>query len=109
MSIHEIMHSKAPYPLARMYEIALLENDARLRVIKLVELYEYVLRYLGLVGLAEYHFLNLADEKVESARGYLGKPSLGHWLALVRKVDEALEKVGRGLLTPRPNASIVQG
>ena len=48
------IRTHTPYHLARLYEIASLESEPGLCVIGLIELYEHILRYLGLVGLSEY-------------------------------------------------------
>lgn len=109
MTHDETLRTRFPYTLAKEYETVLLENDARMRVMRLVELYEHALRHLSLIGLAEYLHLGLHDSTVESAREPLGRPSLGHWLALLRAVDTALTSSGKGLLTPPANFTFREG
>ncbi|MBN1814375.1 MAG: ATP-binding protein [Anaerolineae bacterium] len=82
--------TRYPQNLAKLYEAARLEGEPRLRVSKLVDLYEATVRHLALVGLAACDHFGRADAKVEAARGELARPSLGHWVALAKAVDEAL-------------------
>jgi hypothetical protein len=91
MSDGEIILTRYPLNLAKLYEAVRLEGEPRLRVSKLVNLYEAAVRHLALVGLAVYRHLGLSDDRVEAARAGLGRPSLGHWLALLKAVDEALD------------------
>lgn len=79
-----------PLPLAKMYEAVSLETDAQLKTRKLVELYEETVRYLSLVGLALYDHSGYSDLKVREARKALGRPSLGHWFALMDALDDCL-------------------
>ena len=45
---------------------------------------------LALVGLAACIARNRVDDKVAEARADLGRPSLGHWLALLKAVSVLL-------------------
>lgn len=109
MSPDEIIRTSFPYHLAKLHEIAHLEGDPRLRVIKLVELYEHTLRHMALVGLAQYNYYELDDPLVEDARSRLDKPSLGHWLTCLRSLDDVLSTQGKPLFTPTLNKSYLEG
>ena len=102
MNVGETIRTQYPLNLAKLYEAVRLEGEPRLRVSRLVDLYEETVRHLTLVGLAVYEHQGLSADSVEAARADLSRPSLGHWVALLKTVDEAL---GRGfdLLTPPPN------
>ena len=86
-----------PLPLAKMYESVGLETDAQLKTRKLVELFEETVRYLCLVGLALYDHYGYSDLKVREARKALGRPSLGHWFALMDALDACLRENGGDL------------
>ncbi|MEJ2352679.1 MAG: DUF499 domain-containing protein, partial [Anaerolineales bacterium] len=90
MTSQQTILTSYPLVLAKRYEAALLEDEPQLRVIRLVELYEEMLRYLALIGLAEYNQRGLNDEQVEKERRNLDRPSLGHWLALLTSLSAAL-------------------
>jgi hypothetical protein len=98
MSIEETIRTRFPLNLAKLYEAARLEEEPRLRVRKLIELYEATVRHLALVGLAGYRHTRLADAKVEEACEGLPRPSLGHWLALLKALDGALHDAALKLL-----------
>jgi hypothetical protein len=102
MSDGDIILTQYPLNLAKLYEAVRLESEPRLRVTKLVTLYEGTVRHLALVGLAAYRHLEISDDQVEAARADLGRPSLGHWLGLLKAVDEALGRTFP-LLTPPLN------
>jgi len=98
MPIEETIRTRFPLNLAKLYEAARLEEEPRLRVRKLIELYEAIVRHLALVGLAGYRHLGASDSKVEEAREGLDRPSLGHWLALLKALDGALQSADLKLL-----------
>lgn len=79
-----------PLPIAQLYAAVQLEIDPRLQVKKLVELFEGTVRYLALIGLAGYIHHQLADPQVESLRSGLVRPSLGHWVGLLRATSYLL-------------------
>ena len=89
-----------PLPLAKVYESARLETEPRLRVTRLVEFFEELLRYVGLVGLASYSYYGLSTPKVEEIRGELARPTLGTWLKLVAATTKALRPKDRHFLSP---------
>jgi hypothetical protein len=109
VTANDILRTHLPYQLAKLFEIASLESDPHLRVIRLLELYEHTLRHLGLVGLAQYNHHKQIDSQVEAARADLDRPSLGHWLAIVRALDGALTQAGEPLLTPSVNTTYRDG
>lgn len=61
-----------------------------MRVRKLVDFFEATLRYLGLVGLSAYHHYGLQDDDVNAMQTGLRKPSLGHWLGLLKSLERPL-------------------
>lgn len=91
-----------PLPIAKLYESMSLEVEPRQRVRKQVELFERTVQYLALVGLALYNEHALSDPKVESSRSGLGLPSLGHWVALLKVLSQALRPQEPTFLTPEP-------
>jgi hypothetical protein len=91
MTTEQSILTSYPLLLAKRYEAALLEDEPQLRVIGLVELYEEILRYLALIGLAEYNQRGIKDEQVEKERKNLDRPSLGHWLGLLTSLATALQ------------------
>ncbi len=103
MNPSEIIRSTYPHHLAKVYETTQLEKDDRQRVRKLVALFEETVRDLALDGLAIYRHRGLQDTAVEQARTKLTKPTLGHWLDLLKKVDKALDDLQPRLLTPPLN------
>jgi hypothetical protein len=90
MSVEQTIRAKFPLNLAKLYEAARLEDEPRLRVSRLVDLFEATVCHLALVGLAGYRYLDLSDDQVEEARAELARPSLGHWVALLKALDGAL-------------------
>ena len=90
MTVGETIRTRFPLSLAKRYEAVGLESEPQLRVIRLIDLYESSLRHLSLIGLAAYRHLGLSDEAVEDARAGLARPSLGHWLGLLKALDTAL-------------------
>lgn len=80
-----------PLPIAKLYEAMDLETEPRLRVRKLVDLFEGTLSYLALVGLAEYVRRGLCLPYVEYARAEMELPSLGNWAALAKGTATALK------------------
>ena len=109
MTVETLLRTQFPLELARLYESACLEGDPRLRVQLFVDLYEHTLRHLALVGLAEYVYLELHDLQVEECRQDIRRPSMGHWLALLRALDDVLVSEGRPLLTPPVNTGYRDG
>jgi hypothetical protein len=109
MSAEETIRTRFPLHLAKLYEISILESEPRLQIIKLVELFENSIRHLALIGFAEYLQCGIHNDKVDTARLDLGKPSLGHWLALLRAVDSALIKKGLELITPPVKTGYKEG
>jgi len=101
MAIEDTIRTRFPLNLAKLYEAARLESEPRLRVSRLVDLFEATVCHLALVGLAGYRHLGLSDDKVEEARANLARPSLGHWLGLLKAVDDALNETPlKPLATP---------
>jgi hypothetical protein len=90
MSLEETIRTRYPLNLAKLYEALCLESEPRLRVSKLVDLYEATVRHLALLGLAVYRHQALSDDPVAAARADLRRPSLGHWLSLLKALDAAL-------------------
>ncbi|MCQ3973996.1 MAG: hypothetical protein DPW09_11165 [Anaerolineae bacterium] len=92
-----------PLPIAKLFESMLLEDEARQRTRKLVELFERTAQYLVLVGLASYTHYQLFDPQVENLRPDLTRPSLGHWIGLLKTISNALQSRDPGFLTATPN------
>ena len=109
MTFEDILRTRFPLHLAKLYEIASLESEPRLRIIKLVELFENSVRHLALIGLAEHIQRGLIDDQVKTTRQELARPSLGHWLDLLRAVDNSLQKTGKELLSPPVNSGYREG
>lgn len=91
-----------PLPVAKLYEAMQLETEARQRVRKLVDLFERTAQYLVLVGLASYQQQGLSDPKVEDLRSELARPSLGHWVELLKALSKTLRPDDPAFLTPDP-------
>lgn len=90
MSTEEDISLHYPLPIAKLYEAMRLETEPRLRVTKLVELFQGTVRYLALIGLADYIQRGSPDPEVEGCRAGLDKPSLGHWVNLLTATARAL-------------------
>lgn len=114
MNITDQIKLSCPLHIAKLYEAMTLENEPRQRVHKLVELFEGIVRYLGLIGLASYIYYKLSDDRVEKIRAELERPSLGSWVSLLRTLDVRLRQEKKIFLlsTPanktRQNDSIVE-
>ena len=65
MSATEKIRLHYPLPIAKLYESMRLENEPQLRVQKLLTLFEGLIQYLALVGLAGYTHLELSNQDVE--------------------------------------------
>lgn len=86
----ETIRTHYPHHIAKLHESLQLENNASLRVFKLLDLFEDVVRSLALVGLAYYRHAGLHSEPIEQAQIPLERPSLGHWVALFKCCCDAL-------------------
>lgn len=84
MSIVDKIRLHYPLPITKLYAAVQLETDPRLQAQKLVELFEGLVRYLALIGLAGYIHHQLVDPRVEQLRPGLARPSLGHWVNLLK-------------------------
>jgi hypothetical protein len=102
MSTAEDIRLHYPLPIAKLYEATQLETEPRQRVHKLVDLYERTAQYLVLAGLAYWARLALQDPKVEALRSGLERPSLGHWVELLKALSGALRARDVVLLTAQP-------
>jgi len=102
MDISQVIRLEYPLPIAKLYEAMCLETEPRQRVRRQVELFERTCQYLVLVGLACYNHHALSDSKVETARQYLGRPSLGHWVSTVKALSRALAPHEPDFLTADP-------
>jgi|GEM_PF-71499 len=100
MTVSEKIRTIYPLHLAKVYEATRLETEPRERVRKLVGLYEETVRTLALYGLAIYNQHAVHDPAVEKARVELARPSLGHWLSLLRALAAALKDAAPDLLIP---------
>jgi hypothetical protein len=94
---------RCPLPIAKLYEAMDLESELRQRVRKLVDLFERTSQYLVLVGLATYRHAGLLDPKVEALRPGLTRPSLGHWVGLLKTLSQALRPHDLKFLTEEPD------
>jgi hypothetical protein len=97
MSTAEDIRLHYPLPIAKLYEAMQLEREPRQRVRKLVDLYERTAQYLALAGLAHCARLELQDPRVEALRSGLERPSLGHWVGLLKMLSGALRSGAFGL------------
>ncbi len=104
MNVVEKIRLHYPLPIAKLYESMRLESEPQLRVQKLVTLFEGLVQYLALVGLAGYTQLELSNQDVEKMRSNLGRPSLGHWVGLLKKVTPVLRSQDMAAITPDLNA-----
>jgi hypothetical protein len=91
-----------PLPIAKLYEAMDLEGEPRQRVRKLIDLFERTCQYLVLVGLASYQRQGLADPQVEQLRPGLVRPSLGHWVGLLKALSRCLRPNDPNFLTIDP-------
>lgn len=78
------------YPIAKLFEEMYLEVEPRQRVRYMINLYEGIVNYLALIGLANYIYLELEDSKVDDARIELNIPSLGSWVKLMKHLENSL-------------------
>jgi hypothetical protein len=90
MSASEEIRLHYPLPIAKLYESMDLEGEPQLRVQKQVHLFEGAAQYLALVGLAAYNQLGLSNQYVDEMRANLGRPSLGHWVGLLKNLFQIL-------------------
>jgi hypothetical protein len=93
MPVEDNIRTQYPLLIAKRYEAVGLADDPELRVMGLLDLYEDILRYLALVGLAEHDLLGLKQKTVQETRAGLRQPSMGHWLKLFKAVYEAMHEV----------------
>lgn len=84
MKLEEKIRLHYPLPITKLYTAVYQETDPRLQVEKLIELFEGTSRFLALIGLAGYIHHQLVDSQVEQLRPGLARPSLGHWVNLLR-------------------------
>jgi len=98
MDIIDKIKLQYPLPIAKMYAAVNLETDPRLQTRKLIDLFEGVVRHLALIGLAAYTHHQLADENVEQLRPGLAKPSLGHWVRLLKALSSLVKPYNLDLL-----------
>jgi hypothetical protein len=92
-----------PLPIAKLYTDVQLESDPRLQFRKLVDLFEGTVRHLALIGLAGYIHYQLIDSNVERIRPGLEKPSLGHWVNLLKALAPLVEPHSIHLLGSNSN------
>ncbi len=102
MNASEEIRLHYPLPIAKLSEAMRLETEPRQRVRKLVDLFERTVQYLALAGLATYTHAGHSDAQVEAARAGLERPSLGHWVALLKTLSQALRPTDPDFLTPQP-------
>jgi len=102
MSTGENIRLCYPLPIAKLYEAVQLESEPRQRVRKLIDLYERTSQYLVLVGLASCAHYGVSDPKVETLRPGLERPSLGHWIELLKALSRALRPHDPAFLTAEP-------
>ena len=86
-----------PLPIAKLYESMALEPEPRQRVRMLVDLFECTTQYLVLVGLAQYRDHARPDPQVEPLR-----PSLGHWVDLLKALTACFRDDDPTFLTTDP-------
>lgn len=97
MSPIEKIRLQYPLPIAKLYEAMALESEPQLRVQKQIQLFEGVIQYLALMGLAGYSQLGLSNPYVEEMRAELGRPSLGHWVGLLKNLFQTLRPHDLGI------------
>ncbi len=102
MDTEVAIRTQYPYPIAKLYEAVVLENEPRQRVRKLMNLFEHTAQYLALVGLADYNRRGLSDPKVETFRPGLARPALGLWVDLLKAIAQALQADDPTFLTADP-------
>jgi hypothetical protein len=101
MDIDQKIRSSFPIFIAEMYELAELETNEQLKVQNWIDLFQEIMRYLSLVGLALYRENQIVDERVEQERKHLNRPSLGHWMKLFVALEKAFsEKSSLELTSP---------
>ncbi len=87
MNITDKIKLRYPLPLAQQYAAVNLETDPRFQVRRLVDLFEGVVCHLALIGLAAYTHHHLTDDNVENLRPGLARPSLGHWVKILKTLS----------------------
>ena len=90
MGVTEKIKFSSPLPIAKLYEAMQLETEPRERTRRLIDLFERTSQYLVLIGLSCYLKQELSDDKVESLRPGLARPSLGHWVELLKAISKSL-------------------
>jgi hypothetical protein len=102
MNTVENIRRQYPLSIAKLYEAMSLEYEPRQRVRKLVDLFERTSQYLVLVGLAGYLQQGLSDPQVEELRPGLTRPSLGHWVGLLKALSQSLRPTDPNFLAADP-------
>ena len=102
MSIVEKIKLHYPLPIAKLHEEMRLETVALLRIYKLINLFEGTVQYMVLLGMSNYRQQQLTDADIEQLRSGLNRPSLGHWVKLLRGLSKCLRPSDPHFLTSDP-------
>lgn len=102
MSIVEKIKLHYPLPIAKLHEEMRLETVPLLRIYKLINLFEGTVQYMVLVGMSYYRHQQMSDADIEQLRGGLNRPSLGHWVKLLRGLSRCLRPSDPHFLTADP-------
>jgi len=89
-----------PFPIAKCYERVVGARDEHQRWDACRYLFEVTLKYLSCIGIAQYLQGDMDEENINGALACLTRPSLGHWLNILRLVNSQNQDRERSLLPP---------
>lgn len=87
-----------PLPIAKCYERVVGAKDIHQRWDACRYLFEATLKYISCIGIAQYLRGDRGDERINGALSCLTRPSLGHWLNILRLVERYNSEKGSSLL-----------
>lgn len=102
MNIVEKIKLHYPLPIAKLHEEMRLETMSPVRIYKLINLFEGTVQYMVLLGMSYYRHQQLVDADIEKLRAGLSRPSLGHWVKLLRGLSKCLRPSDPHFLTADP-------
>jgi DeoR/GlpR family transcriptional regulator of sugar metabolism len=82
--LHTVLH-EYPYPIAKCYERLVRTRNITERRDQVRYLFEVTLKYCACLAVAEYFRTGASDPFAEGALSCLSRPSMGHWVALLRQ------------------------
>jgi hypothetical protein len=91
-----------PLPIAKQNETMRLENQAQLGVQETIDLVDGTVQYMALVGLALCLHNDTLNNPVKDACQKLRRPSLDHWVGLLRTITDDLSDSAPTFLSTNP-------